>query len=94
MHKKNTWIQGQRTAYYDFGAELMSSDLCDTVCKQTVAKLRESPAERNARIFAIYDINKNGKLTAIELRIGAVEMGTSPEQLNTVAEEQVRHQSY
>merc|ERR1712110_579827 len=35
-----------------------------------------------------YDLNNNGKITAIEMRFGEAQLGTNPDQLDTVAENQ------
>jgi len=58
------------------------------VGQHLVSKIQESPADRKARIFHIYDLNDNGKITAIEMRFGEAKLGTDPDRLDTVSENQ------
>ena len=65
-----------------------------TVGQNLVAKIQESPENRKARIFGIYDLNNNGQITAIEMRFGEAQLGTPPDLLDTVDQNQVQTSYY
>jgi len=50
--------------------------------------VQETPAVRNQRFFGYFDINGDGKISAIEVRFADAQLGTNPDQLDSVEENQ------